>query len=280
VNEVNASTLYTTAYTYDPLKNLTRMVDALGNERSFSYDGLSRRVSAQDLHTTADTTFGSTTAAYDAAGNMVSEVTANGDTISYSYDALNRRLTEDSDSTGGVDVSFAYDTCTDGVGRLCIATSSGAVSSFTYSALGTTQSEARTIASTTYTTTYVHDRRGEVTSLTLPDLREVRFDHDSMGALSALSTKAQGGSFAAIVDSLAYNPMRQRTYTHVGNGLSTSHNYDSQSLYRLTSIVTATSTPTGTNTHSLDLERSSSQYASIPDASQTGLDITGINAFS
>lgn len=35
----------------------------------------------------------------------------------------------------------------------------------------------------------------------------------------------------------------------------------------------------GINTHSLDLEASSSQYASITDASQTGLDITGDFSF-
>ena len=40
VNEHNASSTYVTAYTYNGLNALTNLIDALGNVRNFTYDGL------------------------------------------------------------------------------------------------------------------------------------------------------------------------------------------------------------------------------------------------
>jgi YD repeat-containing protein len=58
VLEYNDGEIYTTNYGYDALQNLTSITDALANVRSFTYDGLSRRLTAQELHDVADGTFG------------------------------------------------------------------------------------------------------------------------------------------------------------------------------------------------------------------------------
>src|SRR5262249_19248603 len=50
VNEYNGSSTYSTYYTYDGLKDLTNITDALNNIRNFTYDGLGRRLTSQDLH--------------------------------------------------------------------------------------------------------------------------------------------------------------------------------------------------------------------------------------
>src|SRR5215471_1816159 len=91
----HASSLATTTYAYDALNNLSTTTDALGNVRHFTYDGLSRRLTAQDLHATTDTTFGTTTYSYDAQGNLTSQTDPKGQVVNRTYDALNRMLTED-----------------------------------------------------------------------------------------------------------------------------------------------------------------------------------------
>ena len=84
----------TTTYTYDFLNNLATTTDGLGNVRHFTYDGLSRRLTAQDLHATGSALFGTSTYAYDNQSNLISETDPNGQVITRTYDALNRKLTE------------------------------------------------------------------------------------------------------------------------------------------------------------------------------------------
>lgn len=72
VDEHNSGNTYTTQYVYDAKGNLTNITDALANVRAFTYDGLGRRLTAQDLHASGDGTFGTWTYAYDDAGNIAS----------------------------------------------------------------------------------------------------------------------------------------------------------------------------------------------------------------
>jgi YD repeat-containing protein len=81
---------------------------------------------AQDLHAVSEGTFGSTTYAYDAAGNVTQQIDPKNQTVNYTYDVLNRKLTEDYTGQSGTEVSYTYDSCSNGVGRLCVASSTSA----------------------------------------------------------------------------------------------------------------------------------------------------------
>ncbi|TAL58356.1 MAG: hypothetical protein EPN84_13105, partial [Legionella sp.] len=70
VVENNGASAYTTTYTYSGNKKLTKITDAEANVRNFTYDGLGRRLTAQDLHDAADGTYGTWTYEYDSAGNI------------------------------------------------------------------------------------------------------------------------------------------------------------------------------------------------------------------
>src|SRR5262249_52860830 len=50
VDETNSSSTYSTYYAYDGNDKLASITDALGNVRNFTYDGLGRRLTAEDLH--------------------------------------------------------------------------------------------------------------------------------------------------------------------------------------------------------------------------------------
>ncbi len=115
VNEYNNDGIYPTNYAYDLSGNITKITDALGNFRSFTYDSLNRRTTATDLHTPSDSTYGVYTYVYDVAGNLTEKVDPNGLTTKYTYDALSRQLTESAVPSGSsvatLMASFSYDTC-------------------------------------------------------------------------------------------------------------------------------------------------------------------------
>ena len=59
VDEHNDTSTYTTEYDWNGLANLTKITDSQDNERNFTYDGLGRRLTAEDLHDPNDSYFGS-----------------------------------------------------------------------------------------------------------------------------------------------------------------------------------------------------------------------------
>jgi RHS repeat-associated protein len=113
-----------TDYTYDPLNNLLSVAQLGGptasgitRNRSFTYDGLSRLLSATNPET------GTATYSYDANGNVLSKISpavnasSGTQTISYCYDALNRvtykfypGASVSCSSPTGYAASYSYDT--------------------------------------------------------------------------------------------------------------------------------------------------------------------------
>ncbi len=185
----HGSTTLTTSYNYDGAGNLTKITDALGNIRNFTYNALGQRLIAEDLHAPADTTFGTWTYTYDASGNLTSTLDPKAQTVNYTYDNLNRQLTEDYTGVIGTEVTYAYDTCVNGKGRLCSVTNSASVESWEYNSLGLISKETKTISSINYITQYTYDQQGNQTLITNPDGSQVKYDYNTAGLLEKISTK-------------------------------------------------------------------------------------------
>jgi YD repeat-containing protein len=247
VEEINGGSTYTTEYTYNYLKNLTKVTDEDDNIREFSYDGLGRRLTAQDLHASADGTYGTWTYAYDDAGNMTQKVDPKSQTVNYTYDALNRVSTEDYTGAGGTEVTYSYDSGTDGKTRLTQAVFTGsATTDYTYNSLGLTKTEAKAITGgDTYTTSYEYDRQGNQTNITYPDNAEVKYIYNNGGLLEKVEEKESGGSFADVVSDFDYAPTGQVSFTANANGTETTNTYDAAELYRLKTKFTKLSSCTG-----------------------------------
>lgn len=240
VDEHNGSSTYSTYYAYDGLKDLTNITDALGNIRNFTYDGLGRRLTAQDLHPTSSATFGTWSYTYDDAGDLTQQVDPKNQTTTYNYDNLNRVASE---SFGGqTQITYTYDTCTQGIGRLCVASSSDAITSDAYSALGQLTQEGKTIASATYTTSYAYDWQGNQLSITNPDNSQVQYTYNTAGLVESVKEKESGGgSFTSIVSDFDYSPMDQVAVETYPNGMVAKNIYDPLQLYRLVGKVTTDS---------------------------------------
>lgn len=243
VIENNATSSYETAYEWDHNNNLIKITDALGNVRNITYDGLSRRLTLEDLHDVADVTFGTWSFGYDATGNLTTKTDPKSQTINYTYDDLNRPLTEDYTGTGGTEVAYAYDSCTRGVGRLCTAGNASATTTHTYNYAGIPATEARTVGTTTYTTEYEYDRLGNQTLVIYPDDSEVRYTYNIANLPETVEQRENGGSWQDVIEDFDYGPHGLVTYQSHGNGTLTTKTYDPAELYRLRTLVTtATST--------------------------------------
>lgn len=83
-----------TLYSYDALSRPIGLTDALGNTRSWTYDGYGRLALATDLHVPGDTIFGKREYIYDSLGHMLDYTNAKNEIIHYTYDSLGRVMTE------------------------------------------------------------------------------------------------------------------------------------------------------------------------------------------
>ncbi|WP_121005498.1 RHS repeat domain-containing protein [Saccharothrix australiensis] len=101
----------TTTHEYDPLGRLTKNIDPVGNQWTFTYDFLGRKTSQTDPDS------GTSASTYDLAGQMLTATDARGTTLAYSYDVLGRKTAEYADSTSGTKLAeWRYDGATNGIG--------------------------------------------------------------------------------------------------------------------------------------------------------------------
>ncbi len=241
------SSAATTTYAWNLLGKLTKITDASSNIRNFTYDKLGRLLNSEDLHVSGDTAYGSTTRTYNAA-NLTSVLTPRNDTVSYAYDALNRVTSENSATTGFTDVSYQYDTCTNGTTRLCqVSANNAATTTYVYNPVGLTSTEARKIGSLWATTSTSYFRNGSTDTLTYPDNHKVAYAYNDAGDLYRVLGLGTGTTtWNAIVESMSYGPHGKPTSIDYGNNTKTTYTYDPAKVYRLTrKYTTATSTTPG-----------------------------------
>ncbi len=244
--EYNSTSTYATAYLWTTNDNLATITDALGNVRAITYDGLSRRLTMQDLHAASDNTFGNWSFAYDAAGNVATTTDPKGQVIVRTYDDLNRPLTENYTGGTGTEITYTYDTCTNGKMQLCQAVSLGAATtSYAYTPNSLPDFATTTIATSTFVISYDYDRQGQQTEIVFPDLSRVAYIYNSAGQLEKVQQKESGGSWQSLISDIDYAPTGLVVYEQRGNGASTTKTYDANALYRLSSIVTSVPPPTG-----------------------------------
>ncbi|MFI6908811.1 polymorphic toxin-type HINT domain-containing protein [Nonomuraea sp. NPDC050394] len=107
----DATTHHDTTYVYDLAGNLTKMTDAKGNVRTFTFDWQDQRTAATDPDA------GTSSYGYDPAGNLLWSINGKGQKVSYTYDDLSRRRTQWSGepTTGTKLAEWTYDTVAKGL---------------------------------------------------------------------------------------------------------------------------------------------------------------------
>lgn len=245
VDEHNDSTILTTTYEYNVLGKLTKLTDALGNVRNFTYDGVGNVLTAQDLHASSDTTFGTWSYSYDNSGNLTSRTDPNSQTVNFTYDDINRVLTENYTGHSGTEVTYEYDTCSNGVGRLCEVDNTVSTTNYNYNKLGQRSTEAMSIDSEDFSTSYTYDRQGNQLMINNPDWSQIKYFYDAGGLVNKIQHKEDtDANFSDVISSITYNPVGLINTIEYHNGSTTTNTYDADELYRLREKVTSADTET------------------------------------
>lgn len=239
VGERNGANIYLTSYSYDYSGNVIKTTDAASNIRHFSYDGLGRRLIAEDLHGPTDATFGIRRYTYDPAGNIIQTNDRKNQIVNYTYDDINRPLNEDFAGQAGIEVTYSYDTGVDGIGRLAAITSPGMTQGNTYNALGLLIAETKNINARNYLERYDYDWQGNQIIVINPDYSRINNIYNSAGLLEKTQRKeGTDANFIDVVSGIDYSPTGQIATINYANGVSTINTYDPARLYRLTNKVT------------------------------------------
>jgi RHS repeat-associated protein len=219
-----------TSYGYDPLGQLTSVVDDRNNTTSTAYDNLGRRtiVDSPDA--------GRTETRYDLADNVIAKITAKlsqtNQAIEYDYD-YNRLAGIRYPVFPGNNVTYTYggpgapNNTADRVAEVVDA--AGTVSR-QYGPLGELTRETRTVTAInqpprTYTTSWSFDAFNRVLALTYPDGEVLTYEYDSGGQVNR-ATGVKGGFDYTYLARLDYDKFGQRLLQETGTGVRTTYAYD------------------------------------------------------
>jgi RHS repeat-associated protein len=157
-----------TLYAYNGQDQLTQVTDPGSLVTSYTVNGHGEVISQLSPDT------GSTTFTYDPASNLKTKLDARSIQATYSYDAINR-LTQI--IYPGETVTYTYDSCTNGVGRLCsIADNSGTIN-YAYDLKGRVTSKSQVVSGLTRTMGYAYNSAGQLSTVTTPSGKQVVYTY-------------------------------------------------------------------------------------------------------
>ncbi len=219
-----AGTTTITQITYDAGDQVATVTDPRGLVTTYAHDGLGQLWQ----RTSPDT--GTTSYGYDSYGRRSSMTRADGVQTSYGYDGINRLTTI---SAGGQTQSFTYDTCTNGVGRLCGDSDATGATSYSYTPEGWMAGRGFSMGGTTYAIGYSRDAMGHLTTVNYPDGNQANYTFTD-GVVSGVSLTV-GGTVLNGATAITYRPADSAMATWTSsNGLSNTMGYDDDG--RLTAI--------------------------------------------
>lgn len=215
-----------TTYGYNALDQLISVTDPKNLATTYTYNGLG------DLKQQVSPDTGTTTNTYDSAGNLATKTDARGASIgrgTYTYDALNRvtQIVYPDHS-----VTYQYDNCTNGVGRLCTTTDAGGTTGYQYDAQGRVTMKAQTVSlgsgqgqrrrevHYTYTDGLLTRRR------VLPSGVDVYYEHNAAGRVSAIRAQLPGGDVETVLSDVLYDINGRVHGWTWGNGTFAVREYD------------------------------------------------------
>lgn len=209
----------TTALTYDVANRIQRVVDPKANAAAYTVDGfgqLWRQVSP-------DT--GTTSFNYDAAGRQTSMTRADSTLTTYGHDGLGRVTQVTAD---GQTHAFTYDTCANGLGRLCrvVDAANRGTLEYAYSPEGWLLTQQQTVGSSAidFSLAYAYDGQGRPTRIDYPGSISAHYSY-AHGQLTGMSATV-GGTTRPVATGLTYQAFGGVDGWTYGNGLVRAHSYD------------------------------------------------------
>ena len=199
-----------TRYGYDAGGRLAEVVDPINGNTSYRYDDFGNLLELGSPDT------GAAWYTHDEAGNTLGRTDARGQQFSYSYDVLNRLVLLDAPGTAD-DISFEYDNCDGGLGRLCRVTMGASDVSYRYDAFGNVIAHQQLA--------YSHDAMDRLERIVYPSGAVITYHHDAAGRINRVELVADGKT-TTLADSIVNAPFGGITTLTYGNGRTLLQDYD------------------------------------------------------
>ncbi len=205
-----------TRFDYDVQDNLVSVKDPNGGQTSYAYDDLGNLISLVSPDT------GTSHYTYDEAGNIATMTDAKGQVFKYTYDAMGRLTLSDAPGISD-DITYVYDSCENGTGRLCTVVRDAVAVSYRYTAFGDIKSFTQTIATfpsyeqASAQVSYSYDAAGRIQDMIYPGGNKVTYTYDAAG--NVYSVILNGGE-KNLVSEARYYPFGPERIVTRGNGSS------------------------------------------------------------
>ncbi len=244
-NQSASASPLATSHRYDTLDRLFETVDTLGGLTGYTYDVNDRltQVSAPNNATTeyayddlgnllneTSPDRGTLVYTHDAAGNVITATDARGIEAVYTYDALNRLTRVDYPGTEE-DITYTYDTCANGIGRLCTVADASGTTGYAYDGFGNLVEQQSALLGVTYTTGYAYDAGNRLTQITYPDGRVIDVGRDPLGRVSRVDATVNGIA-TPMLSAVIYRADGLAIQRVFGNGNEGRRTYDLQGRLR------------------------------------------------
>jgi RHS repeat-associated protein len=233
VKEFNAAAgqpVIWTSYGYDPLSQITSIVDDRGNTTSAAYDNLGRRTIVDSPDS------GRTETRFDLSGNITARITAKlragNKAVEYDYDF---------DRLSGIryptftanNITYTYGgpgAPENSANRITSVRDAAGTINRAYGPLGELTRETRTVTAIngparTYTTGYRYDTFNRMLELSFPDGELLTYQYDSGGQVNK-ATGHKGTFDYTYLARLDYDKFGQRALMETGTGVRTTYAYD------------------------------------------------------
>jgi RHS repeat-associated protein len=219
-----------TWFEYNTADQVTKVTDPRGKITTYVYDGFGQ------LWQQASPDSGTTSFSYNAYGQLSQMIRNDGALTTYGYDGLGR-LT--STTASGSTLSYTYDTCVNGKGKLCGSNATGGyITNFSYTQQGQLAGRQDWTPNSNAYTYYYYDTIGRLNAITYPNGSAVGYGY-AYGKLTTMTLNI-GGTVTNVVTGAAYQPYGPTTGWTYGNGLSRNYYYDQNYVVgdgRLTGIT-------------------------------------------
>ncbi|WP_372625787.1 RHS repeat-associated core domain-containing protein [Arsukibacterium sp.] len=214
-------------YDYDVFGNLVKVTDARAKVTQYTYNVFGERLTQVSPDT------GTTTYLYDL-GQLSQIIHPDNTSTYYFYDGANR--VEQLSSASGT-ITYTYDSCTYGIGRLCRIDDPSGSTSYQYNSAGQVTHTTTVIQGSSFAVVNQFDVHSRLSQVNYPGNRSIRYSYDAADRLNKIEAGING-TWSTVISQMDYLPFGQSTGYGYGNGLW--HNRSIDNDARIHKITTDT----------------------------------------
>ncbi len=215
-------------FNYDHYGYLSSVTDPGGKITTYKNNSFGEKISVNSPDS------GVTNYTYDIAGQLTNVARNDGTSVSITYDAIGRIKTT---STTGSNISYTYDSCSHGIGKLCRVDDISGFTTYQYNDQGKVTHLTSNVDGSNFTQSFSYDSFGRLLQTNYPGGYKVKYSYDSADRINKIEAYVNG-VWKTVISSTDYLPFGTATGFGYGNGVWTNRSVDADG--RISSIKAGT----------------------------------------